>query len=403
MEYFVEQAASHREAEQKVRAKYGDKAKIMHHKTVRMGGFLGLFGREGVEVTGYFAHEPARQESYRRAPQQQQQNLEEEKQKILSSVKSDKTMDLVLKELQSLKEQIGERDADREQHREEQHNGSHPTVEKIENLMEQNDFTTSYIRWISSKLRRNLSMDELEDFDTVQQRVIDWIGESISVYEPSKRQHPTVFVLVGPTGVGKTTTIAKLAAMYGIGSGGRTTNKVRMLTIDNYRIGARQQIETYGEIMDIPVSFVESGEDLKKQMAFAEEADYVFIDTIGKSPREFAKLGEMQELLSGCGRSSTTHLALSATTKTSDMYEVLQQFEPFGYQSVVLTKLDETIRLGNVISVLSEKQKPVSYFTDGQGVPQDIDHASVEKLLINLEGFKIDRQRIEERFGRGGE
>jgi flagellar biosynthesis protein FlhF len=107
----------------------------------------------------------------------------------------------------------------------------------------------------------------------------------------------------------------------------------------------------------------------------------------------------MNELLRACGGKTSTHLAMSATTKTSDMYELLQQFEPFNYKSVVLTKLDETTRVGNVISVLSEKQKPISFITDGQGVPQDISVASVEKLLINLEGFKIDRQRVEERFG----
>jgi len=174
---------------------------------------------------------------------------------------------------------------------------------------------------------------------------------------------------------------------------------VRILTIDNYRIGAKQQIEIYGEIMGIPVAFAESPQDFKKYLDLYHDVDLVFVDTIGKSPKDFAKLGEMRELLRESGTGSSVHLALSATTKTSDIYEILRQFEPFNYQSVVLTKLDETTRIGNVVSVLFEKQKSISFVTDGQGVPQDIARASVVKLLTNLEGFRISRDHVEARFG----
>jgi flagellar biosynthesis protein FlhF len=95
----------------------------------------------------------------------------------------------------------------------------------------------------------------------------------------------------------------------------------------------------------------------------------------------------MRRLLEGTGRSSEVHLAVSATTKTRDIREIFQQFEPFGYQSVVLTKLDETSVVGNLLSLLWEKQKPVSFLTDGQSVPQDIHRASKEKLLKPLVGF----------------
>jgi len=389
MEYFVEQAASHREAEQKVRAKYGERAKIMHHKTVRLGGFLGLFAREGVEVTGYFSHDPIRPESVRK-----QLDLEEEKRKILNAARSDKTIDLVLKEIQSIKQRMEEQSAPPAQ----QPTADHPSIQQIGDLLVQNEFSTRYIAEIISRMRSEFSMEEIEDMDVVSERVVDWIAESIEIHHSQKGTTPRVFILVGPTGVGKTTSIAKLAAMYGIDVKGSTSSSVRILTIDNYRIGAKQQIETYGEIMDIPVSCVESYEDMKKQMALYEDVDYVFVDTIGKSPREFTKLGEMNELLRACGGSAEVHLAMSATTKTSDMHEILRQFEPFGYKSVLVTKLDETSRVGNIISVLHEKQKSVSYITDGQRVPQDISVASIEKLLLNLEGLRINRQRVAERF-----
>ncbi len=389
MEYFVEQATSHQEAEHKVRAKYGDRARIMHHKTIRMGGFLGLFSREGVEVTGYFANEPVRRESTRRP-----QAFEEEKKKILGTVKSEKSFDLLLEEMKSLKEQIGTLQVPQ---RQVEQQSDHSTIDALRELLEHNEFTTSYIDATLRRVRAEFSMDELEDLEAVKQRVLDWIGESIRLHRPKARFRPEVFILVGPTGVGKTTTIAKLAAIHGPGENGGKKD-VRIITIDNYRIGAKEQIETYGSIMDIPVTCVESAQEMKKQIALYDGVDLVFVDTIGKSPREFTKLGEMNELLRGIGGKGHFHLAVSATTKTTDMEEIFRQFEPFGYESVVITKVDETNRLGNVISLLAERQKPISYLTNGQRVPQDIAPATVERLLMSLEGFQIDRERVAERF-----
>jgi flagellar biosynthesis protein FlhF len=171
-----------------------------------------------------------------------------------------------------------------------------------------------------------------------------------------------------------------------------------MITIDTYRIAAKQQIEKYGNIMEIPVFCVETHEELRKAINDSREADLILIDTIGESPRESVKLGEMKQLLAVCGSQAEVHLALAATTKSSDIRDILKQFEPFDYQSVIVTKLDETIRLGNVVSVLADQGKSISYITDGQRVPMDIARAAAVRFLINLEGFKIDRDKIEQRF-----
>ncbi len=383
MEYFVEQAATHRDAERNVRVKYGERAKIMHYKTVRMGGFLGMFAREGVEVTGYLANEPPRA-----GAQAKQAVIDDEKKKLLElGGRSDKSLDAVLKEIREIKEKM---------------NGvglqsdipvDHPSIGRIRGILEANDFTPTYVTKIVNRLSKEFSLDELGEFDRVQDAVVGWIAESIRVVTPVRRDRPHVYILVGPTGVGKTTTIAKLAAMHGLALKSGRRPEVRILTIDNYRIGARQQIETYAEIMDIPVGFVESFDDMRKYIDMYSDVDLILVDTIGKSPRDFQKLGEMNSLLQACGGAADIHLAMSATTKTSDMYEVLRQFEPFRYSAVVITKLDETSRVGNIISVLDEKQKPVAYMTDGQSVPQGIERASVLKFLLSIEGFKVNRDR----------
>ena len=156
---------------------------------------------------------------------------------------------------------------------------------------------------------------------------------------------PKILIIVGPTGVGKTTTIAKLAAIYGLENG----TQVRLVTIDNYKIAAKKQIETYADIMQIPVSFTESKEDLEKIIRLYQDVNVILIDTIGKSPFDYDKLAEMQSILGACGSKSEIHLAISATTKIADIEEIMHQFEPFKYKAVIITKIDETSKIGNVI------------------------------------------------------
>ncbi len=108
----------------------------------------------------------------------------------------------------------------------------------------------------------------------------------------------------------------------------------------------------------------------------------------------------MKEILATCGGRAAVYLALAATTKGSDTEEILRQFEPFGYRAVILTKLDETMRIGNILSCLTRHRKPIAYLCDGQGVPQDLEEATVVRLLMNMDGFRIDRDTMERRFAR---
>ncbi len=394
MEYFVEKGLSHTEVMQTIYRKYGDKAKVMHHRDVRIPGFLGIFSREGVEVTGYLTKEPIRRP---------RMDFDEEKRRLLAAAGErtssrqasnepavdPQALQTILTEVQSIKQQLGSNAPAA---------ALHPGVQRIKDLLMENDFNPGYIEMILERVNRTFSMEDLKDEDAIEEQVLTWIGESVEVYPPQKVQRPEIFILVGPTGVGKTTTIAKLAAMYGLGRTDQRKASVRILTIDNYRIGARQQMETYGDIMGIPVDSIESKEEMRKHISMYQDADIIFVDTIGKSPRDFERLGKMRALLDACGTRSSVHLGISATIKTSDMQEVLRQFEPFGYKSVVLTKLDETTKIGNIISVLHESRKQLSFVTYGQKVPQDIERASIPFLLKHISGFQGDRGKVYEHF-----
>jgi flagellar biosynthesis protein FlhF len=330
-------------------------------------------------------------------------DFEEEKRKILAAApvqarQPDPALQQILSEMKALTERI---DASARPQGEE-----HPALGRLEELFLQNDFSPAYTRLMLERARKEFSLEDLEDFDAVQQRAVEWIGETIRIHpdrpdasRSASRRGPRTLVLVGPTGVGKTTTIAKLAAAYGVRDWGNKPFRVVMITIDGYRIAAMEQLEKYGDIMQIPVVFVRNDQELRKAVAFyQDDVDLILVDTIGKSPRDAVELGRMKQLLEGCGSSAETHLAISAAVKFSDIREILRQFAPFNYQAVTITKLDETMRVGNVISALFADGKPVSYITDGQGVEKNIHRAGVVRLLMNLEGFLINREALEERF-----
>ncbi len=370
MEYFTEVASTDREAMDKINAKYGERAKILTRRSIRIGGVLGMFTKEGIEMSGYLSDDIHKRKKL---------NLETEKKKIIETAKSDKTIQNVLNEVQSLKEYFDSSISGVEK--------KHSSIETIENILSENEFSFSYIQSISDKLKRSLTIDELEDLNLVKNKVSEWIGESININKTDSFNTSKVVILVGPTGVGKTTTIAKLAATHGFNSQSKYAKSVRMITIDNYRIGAKKQIETYGEIMGIPVACVESYKELEQKINLFQDADLILVDTIGKSPKDYMKLAEMREMLDACGTNSEVYLAMSATTKISDVKEILRQFEPFNYKSIILTKLDETMRIGNIISVLSENNKSLTYLTDGQVVPQDIEEVTSKRLMRTVEGL----------------
>jgi len=284
----------------------------------------------------------------------------------------------------------------------------HPVLVRITEMLRLNGFSQTYTAGILKRVRAELPLETLDNFDTVQSRVLEWIGESIAIFPVNERpprqvgdgHSARIMVLVGPTGVGKTTTIAKLAAVYGLdGVSGRRPLSVHVISIDAFRIGAQHQIEGFTKIMEIPVSFIDNHKDLQREIDLHREVtDMIIVDTTGRSPRDSAKLGEMKQILDACGSKAEVHLAVAAGTKTDDLLTIMRQFEPFNYGAVLLTKLDETAHVGNIISALAEKGKPVSYITDGQIVPRDIKKASVVQFLINLEDFRVDREALQKRF-----
>ena len=401
MEYFTIQGATPREALATMKRLYGPDARIHSHRPVRMGGVLGLFAREGVEITGFV--EPSTAE--RGTPEAT--DLDGEKREILRRAASGTGLQRLADEVAALRSRLDESLPDGAAVAPRQ--TGHPQLDALDALLLRNDFAAPVRRRLTDQVRAEFPLSKLDDLPAVHQYVARQIGREVRLAAPlaeavGAAAGPRICTVVGPTGVGKTTTVAKLAAVHAIGGSAESSDcPVRIVTIDNYRIGARQQIETYGEIMRIPVTAAETADELKKAIALGQDAEVIFIDTVGRSPGDYSHLAEIRSLLDVVARHGTTQLVVSATTKGADLEQVMRQFEPFAYDGVIITKLDETTTIGNVLSVLSTTRKPLSYCCDGQVVPQDIAPASVLRLLLSLDGFRLDRRLLEQEFGAGME
>lgn len=190
---------------------------------------------------------------------------------------------------------------------------------------------------------------------------------------------PHVVALLGPTGVGKTTTIAKLAAYFSLQKGMR----VSLITADTYRISAVEQLKTYAEIMGLQLEIVYAPQELAKALAKCKGSQLVLLDTAGRSPKNQEQLEELQLLLSQVPQAEK-HLVLSLTTCNRDALEIAKRFSVCSPDKVLFTKLDEASRCGVILNVLQQFPMKLSYVTNGQNVPDDLQIVSPAWLAKEL-------------------
>jgi len=182
--------------------------------------------------------------------------------------------------------------------------------------------------------------------------------------------------LIGSTGVGKTTTIAKLAAIGGL----REKREIGLITLDDKRIGAIAQLEAYARIIGVQMEVASSQEEINKSLEKLKKKDIILIDTPGISLRDTLRLGELKSLLDAVG-SVEIHLLLSAVTREKDFIHILEKFRVMPIDSLIFTKLDESSEYGDLLNQLIRTKIPVSYFTNGPQVPGDMEVATLEKLV----------------------
>lgn len=190
-----------------------------------------------------------------------------------------------------------------------------------------------------------------------------------------KKNGPRIMALVGPTGVGKTTTIAKLAAMHALNRG----VSVAMITTDNFRVGAVEQLKTYAKIMDLPLEVASSGVELNAALAKHSDKDLILIDTAGRSPKDSERIDELRGYLESTP-GIEAYLCLSATTRSSELDEVIATFGVLPISRLLFTKLDESRKFGCILETYLKHKLPLSYLSTGQKVPEDLEVATSRKI-----------------------
>jgi flagellar biosynthesis protein FlhF len=214
----------------------------------------------------------------------------------------------------------------------------------------------------------------------VQEQLFQQFSAGVVVTQPAVRGK-RAWALVGPTGAGKTTTIAKLAAHFSL----KLAQKVTLITVDTYRIGAVDQLKTYGRLLGLPVRVASQPEELKPLLEGLDDDELALIDTAGSSPHNTAMIQELRDFLS-VSPVIGAHLVLSATTKESDLGRIIDRFGCLPLESYVCTKLDETEALIPLFNQLVPQGRPLSYLTCGQRVPEDLEPATrtrIAQLIID--------------------
>lgn len=348
------------EAMEKVRKELGVKAVILHSKQAKTKGFLGLFRKKYIEIIAAVDPNPINErksQTYVMRTEKRpnlknrdgQEKLEEKLLSEIRTLKSDLNSSNIAehlpKEIHFFEKQLRDNEINEE------------TIKEIIPLLLEKYYSNRSSKSEMYDVIRSYFFERLKD------------GKFLSI---TNAKH---IFLVGPTGVGKTTTIAKLAAKSAITDG----KKVAFITLDTYRIAAIEQLKTYAKILNIPIEVVYHRDDFLKAKEKFKDYDQIFIDTAGRNYRKAEYVQQFQQLVD-IDANDIVLSVLSLTSKEQDLDDILEQFNQLNIDGIIFTKADETSQYGLIYNLWKKHNSTFSYITYGQDVPDDIEQLSPELL-----------------------
>lgn len=402
------------EATEAAKKELGSTLVIMNVREVKKKGLFAFLLPKQIEVTAALEEEaPARPQYGSILRTTADKEIRTEQQNLLAK-NSTENIEKKLDSLQTLLEsQLNNRQSEKEESAnaktqdvtdaEEKENKTQDMAAAEKKEEEKNPEQDKFIRLLYNKMLDN-EMDEkyvnsiLEDasktkkadlpFDyllaNIYQKMVLKFGRSEGI-TPSE-EGPRIVLFIGPTGVGKTTTIAKLAGRYCV----EEKKKVALLTADTYRIAAAEQLRTYANILETPFRIIYTPEELQAAVEDYWDCDYIFIDTAGRSHQNTDQLEKMKEMVAALKRpeSYQVFLVLSATTKYRDLQKIADCYGRIADFELIFTKLDETEAVGNLLNMKLYTDAPIAYVTCGQNVPDDMEAFNPQKTVKQILGGK---------------
>ncbi|MCR5785394.1 MAG: flagellar biosynthesis protein FlhF [Eubacterium sp.] len=395
------------EALKKAKEQLGEGAVIMNEKTVKAKGFLRFFKKSTYEITAAVEDSPAvavpkkspqkAASAYAEAQSPAEnktanagvafsgENVEDDSSKEELKKRIDELQNMLESQLKADKEKKEVQDEvldNKESDRNVKDNT--PLIKLIYNALINNEVDERYANAFMSEIEKTLkSSSELDVvLPNVYQKLVLKFGQPKPISLSSRK--PKVVFFIGPTGVGKTTTIAKIASRFRV----EMDKKVALVTSDTYRIAATDQLRTYANYLDIPLYIVYGPDELGMAVDNYIDYDLILVDTAGFSHKNKEQKEELRDLLDGITDKVETEifLVLSATTKYKDLLKIVATYAQFTDYKLIFTKLDETDCYGNLLNIKLHTGADVSYLTTGQNVPQDIEVFNAQKIVKQLLG-----------------
>lgn len=381
------QAPTETEAMLMAKEEMGSAAVIMNIKTIKQRGLARLFKKDIVEVTAALEE---------RIPTDKLPTKTIDliaKEQILPELEVPKTnaIEEKLDNLQNILESKisnSEKDTDisEDDKKEEENSVNLKFIQLVYRQLIENEVDEKYANQILGEIESSLKKESNVDsiLAGIYQKIILKLGQPKAI-EVDEKKGKIIF-FVGPTGVGKTTTIAKLASYFKL----EKKAKIALITSDTYRIAAVEQLRTYANILDVPLSVVYTLEEFNNSIKMFEGYDLILVDTAGRSHKNDEQCNEMFHLIEDCVISEQlvkeVYLVLSAATKYKDLMKINQVYSHIKKNSIIFTKLDETTCLGNILNMKLATGVPLSYVTSGQAVPDDISIIDAQKIARSLLG-----------------
>jgi len=358
------------EAMARIRTELGEDAVILNSKFVRQKGVSNFFKKKKLEVVAAY-------DSKIKKKQLTHINTKQSVNKAVKAVHEDEKIEKLsdkLEELQKVVKLLADKFEIPSKKEEKKYSLE---VKNLYEKLTDNDVNLILAEQIAKNVEKVTSKMEVEPGQVMEQLIVEKLGEAAPI--KIKKYKKNIIMFLGPTGVGKTTTLVKLAGYFVSEEG----LKVGIINTDTFRVAAKEQLKIYADIMEIPLNTAYTADELKEALEKQEDRDLILMDTAGRSCGDSQYKKDIENIIEAC-EPDEIFVTLSLATGYKALKEIIDNLSFVDDYKIILTKLDEVSTWGNILNFADYAKKPLSYITNGQNIPDDIEQANISKIAANI-------------------